>query len=268
VYAKAKIPVNESDKKIDVDSTHSVHAGMKGAFERALRRFKRVMSVVVLLQMYVVGGFCVGIALFPAVLFVQVTNSLSDTNSAYVRAFTFALSLGVGFFIFGFSLLIVVPLVTGLLRAYPEPFRGPYYSIQSIKWALHNGLTYLPRYLFLDFVTPTPFNIAFYRAMGMKIGKGVQINTTAISDAALIEIGDKATIGGSATVIAHYAQGGFLVIAPTKIGRGATIGLRAIVMGGVTVGDGAKVLPNSVVLPKTEIPAGETWGGVPAVRIK
>ena len=35
----------------------------------------------------------------------------------------------------------------------------------------------------------------------------------------------------------------------------------------VEIGEKAKILPNSVVLPKTRIPAGETWGGVPAIRI-
>mgnify|MGYP000588390086 FL=1 len=67
--------------------------------------------------------------------------------------------------------------------------------------------------------------------------------------------------------VAHYAQAGYLVIAPVKIGSRATIGLRAMIMGDVVIGEGARVLPNSVVLPKTRIPAGETWGGVPAVRI-
>jgi serine acetyltransferase len=103
--------------------------------------------------------------------------------------------------------------------------------------------------------------------MGMKIGRGVQLNTTNISDPSLIELGDKVTIGGSATIVAHYGQGGFLVIAPVKIGEGVTVGLKATIMGDVEIGEYAKILPNSVVLPKTRIPAGETWGGVPAVKI-
>ena len=69
-------------------------------------------------------------------------------------------------------------------------------------------------------------------------------------------------------MLAHYAQGGYLVIAPVKVGRGATIGLRAIVMGGVTIGEKAKVLAGSFVLPKTVIPDGEPWGGIPAVKVE
>lgn len=74
------------------------------------------------------------------------------------------------------------------------------------------------------------------------------------------------TIGGSASRLAHYAQGGYLVIPPVVIKRGATIGLRAMVMGGVKVGKKAKVLASSFVLPGTKIPPGETSAGIPAQR--
>lgn len=104
--------------------------------------------------------------------------------------------------------------------------------------------------------------------MGMRIGRNVTINSTALADPSLIEMGDGVTIGGSASIMAHYAQGGYLVIAPVRIAAGATIGLRAIIMGGVEVGEKARVLAGSFVLPNTCIPAGETWAGIPARRIE
>jgi acetyltransferase-like isoleucine patch superfamily enzyme len=103
--------------------------------------------------------------------------------------------------------------------------------------------------------------------MGMKIGHGVAVNSSAICDPSMIELGDQVMIGGSASIMAHYAQGSYMVIAPVRIGKKATIGMRAIIMGGVEVGDGAKVLANSFVLPNTKIPDGETWGGIPAVKV-
>ncbi|MCK5104746.1 MAG: hypothetical protein KAR17_18110, partial [Cyclobacteriaceae bacterium] len=95
----------------------------------------------------------------------------------------------------------------------------------------------------------------FYKMMGMKIGKHAHINTTNISDAAMIEIGDKVTIGGSATIFAHYASKGYLVVEPVKIKAGATIGIKATVMGDVEIGEGAMIGPHEVVMPKTRIPA-------------
>jgi carbonic anhydrase/acetyltransferase-like protein (isoleucine patch superfamily) len=90
------------------------------------------------------------------------------------------------------------------------------------------------------------------------------MNSENISDPSLIEIGDKTTIGGSATIIGHYGQSGFLILAKTTIGKRVTVGLRSVIFGGVAIGDGAKILPNSVVMPKTIIGAGEIWGGIPA----
>ena len=39
-------------------------------------------------------------------------------------------------------------------------------------------------------------------------------------------------------------------------------------MGGVEIGDKAKVLAGSFVLPNTRIPPGELWGGIPARRLE
>ncbi|MCB0350065.1 MAG: hypothetical protein KDD38_02705, partial [Bdellovibrionales bacterium] len=161
----------------------------------------------------------------------------------------------------------IIPLVNFLLRSKPKVFRGPYYSIDFLRWYIHNALTYVARYTFLEFITPTPLNLLFFKMMGMHIGRGTQINTTNISDPALITMGNYVTIGGSATLCAHYGQEGYLVISPVKIGDKVTIGLKASVMGGVEIGDGAKIMPHSAVLPKTIIGAGEVWGGVPAVKL-
>lgn len=261
-------PIDLLKKRADTDPQGTTQAGLLGWYEVLLRRFKIVGTMVVLLPMYGLGTLCFGAALIPGVgLFRWGYGHLSH-QPLFVQTFGIAFLVASAYLLFGFSLILIVPFVNFVLRTYPTPWRGPYYSLQTIRWAVHNTLTYFPRYTFLEFMTPTPFNILFYRLMGMKIGKNVQINTTHISDPCLIEIGSRTTIGGSATLLAHYGQGGYLVITPLKIGSNVTVGLKATIMGGVEIGDGAKILPNSVVLPRTKIPAGETWGGVPAQKIE
>lgn len=164
-------------------------------------------------------------------------------------------------------MLVTVPLFYRILFLRIQPWRGTYYSWETVRWYLYNALTYLMRLTFLEFFTPTPFNILFYRLMGMKIGEGTQLNTVQISDPCLIQIGKRVTVGGSAVIIGHYGMAGRLILAPVTIGDQAVIGLRAIIMGDVEIGEGATILPNSVVLPRTRVPAGETWGGVPAKMI-
>ena len=71
-----------------------------------------------------------------------------------------------------------------------------------------------------------------------------------------IEIGDDVSIGHNVTI--HGA----------KIRNYALIGMGAVVMDDVEVGEGAIVAAGSVVLSRTKIGAGELWGGAPAKFLK
>jgi acetyltransferase-like isoleucine patch superfamily enzyme len=257
-----------SQNRIDVDALKSDRRGFAWIFETILRRFKNLTQIVMLLPIYFLGCFLIGAALLPGALLWQWAYEATADFDGLFRMFLLTSAGAASYFCYGFSLLFIVPALNLIIRLGVGSWRGQYYSAAAIPWYLHNGTTYLVRYTFLELATPTPFNLMFYRLMGMKIGRGTIINSTAISDPCLISMGEKVTIGGSVTIVGHYGQGGFLVLAPVRIGHKVTIGLKSSIMGGAEIGDGAKVLPHSVVLPKTVIPPGETWGGVPAVRIE
>ena len=237
-------------------------------YELALRRFPSAMHILTLIPFYTVCVLCLGISAMPGVATFLALDSASSGAVSYVRLFVLGCALALAYLAYGLTLIFVAPLFNFLLRARLRPWRGSYHSNESVKWYVHNGLTYIARFTFLDFITPTPMNSLFYRMMGMKVGRDAQINTTFISDPSLIELGARVTVGGSATIIGHYGVGGILILAPTTVGDDSTIGLRAVVMGGVKIGTKARVMPGSVVLPKTVIGDGETWGGVPAQKIE
>lgn len=219
------------------------------------------------LGVYAIVASALGLALTPAVLVWQWVAEWGARLSMLGHAFAIALGTAVAFFVFGFALLVVVPVYNLVLPTRVRPFKGGYYTLRAAPWLLHNALFYLVRYTFLPFVTLTPFGIWFLKAMGMKIGRHAFINTEYISDPQLIQVGDDAALGGSVRICAHFGGGGHLTVAPVTIGARATLGLAVTVMGDVEVGDGATVLPNSVLLPGSRVAAGETWGGVPARRI-
>ena len=219
------------------------------------------------LGVYAIVASALGLALTPAVLVWQWVAEWGARLSMLGHAFAIALGTAVAFFVFGFALLVVVPVYNLVLPTRVRPFKGGYYTLRAAPWLLHNALFYLVRYTFLPFVTLTPFGIWFLKAMGMKIGRHAFINTEYISDPQLIQVGDDAALGGSVRICAHFGGGGHLTVAPVMIGARATLGLAVTVMGDVEVGDGATVLPNSVLLPGSRVAAGETWGGVPARRI-
>ncbi|MBK9293629.1 MAG: hypothetical protein IPM57_04165 [Oligoflexia bacterium] len=264
---KKKLLIFKRKQKEDLDPQDTKHKGLLGVYELVLRRAKVLVHVLTLVPLYLMACFILASSLFPAAVIFMTTYELSLAQPLAVRAFALSFAFVFGYFNYGFTYLFLGPLANFILRANLKPARGPYFSVDFLNWYIHNGIIYLMRYTFLEFFTPTPYNNLFYKLMGMKIGRGTQINSTNLSDVSLITLGDKVTIGGSATLCAHYGQGGYLVLAPVVIGNNVTIGLKASVMGGVTIGDGAKVMPHSVVLPKTYIPAGETWGGVPAQKI-
>jgi len=238
-----------------------------GAIDRFIRRFEVFSHVLAILALYAVAATAIGAALAPALWFLSHWFVWCAGLRDWPKWLALGTGFGLAFFIAGFALLLVVPVYNFVLPTRVKPFKGGYFSIASVPWYLHNGLFYLARYTFLPFVTLTPFSPWFLRAMGMKLGKRVFINTEFISDPRLITLGDDVVVGGSVHLFAHFGGGGHLTVAPVLIGDRATIGQKATVMGDVEVGADATVLPHSVLLPGSRVGAGETWGGVPARRI-
>ena len=239
----------------DVLSEKSSAGGLHGLMETLLRRFRGVSFGLLLAPLTVLCCACIGVSLAPGLWLFSRVNAFSADWITPLRFVALGCAFSTAYLIYGISMIFVVPLVNKLLPFRVKPFRGPFYSLPAVPWYYHNALTYMVRFTFLEFVTPTPLNILFYRMMGMKIGRGVVINTTFISDPCLISLGDYVTIGGSATIFAHYGQKGYLVIAPTVIGAGTNIGLKASVMGGATLGEHVMLKPHGCVMPKTVVPS-------------
>lgn len=247
-------------EKTDINSTSSTKKGPSAHIENAFRRFSTAGFVVFLVPIAVVFIFCIAVALTPGIMLFQWAGEHVGSYPFALKAFCYGLCGGGAFIGFIFTLIIIVPIMNAPCLPFVKSYRGAWFSIESIPWFYHNALTYLVRYTVLDFLTPSPMNIFFFRAMGMQIGKGVMINSSNISDPCLIKLGDYVTVGGSAYMMAHYGMKGFLIIDKLVIKKGAMIGLSAKILGGVTIGEKAVVAPNVAVLPKTIIKDGEKFG--------
>jgi len=255
---KLKAKKGSKPKPVDVLTTSSDLPGLQGSIESVLRRFRTLSFGLLLTPLMMVCCLCVGLAAASGIFVFDMFSMLSAGWPAVFRYMALGCGLAFGFFAYGVSLIFIVPVANFLMPFRVKPFRGPWYSLAAIPWFIHNALTYMVRYTFLEFVTPSPLNILFYRMMGAKIGKGVVINSTNISDPALITLGDYVTVGGSATIFGHYGQKGYLIIAPVVVGDYTNIGLKASIMGGVTVGKNVTIKPHSALLPKTSVADGET----------
>lgn len=204
-----------------------------------------------LLVIYII---CLGVSITPGILIFKELYNYSASFSILEQSFLLGLGIAAGIVCFWLTMIIIIPIMNFPLLFMVKPQKGTWFSLNVIPWYYHNALTQLARYTVLDNLTPTPLNLIFYRMMGMKIGKGVVINTSNISDPCLITLDDYVTIGGSATIFAHYGMKGYLIVDRVHIKKGTTIGLKASVMGDVIIGENVMVTPHTVIMPKARIP--------------
>ena len=101
---------------------------------------------------------------------------------------------------------------------------------------------------------------------GIEIHPGAKIGRRFFIDHGMgVVIGETAEIGDDCTIYQGVTLGGTSLYRGTKrhptLGKGVVVSAGAKVLGGFTIGDGARVGSNAVVLK--EVPAGATVVGVP-----
>jgi maltose O-acetyltransferase len=111
-------------------------------------------------------------------------------------------------------------------------------------------------------------------AANLVIGDGCWFNAGCTFDSTdRILIGDRVRIGQEVMVLTsthqvgdHASRAGRFTTAPVSIGSGAWLGARAIILPGVSVGDGAVVAAGAVV--NRAVPADQLVAGIPARPVR
>jgi non-ribosomal peptide synthetase-like protein len=143
------------------------------------------------------------------------------------------------------------------LRPGRHPRRG------SLAWRLW-FVDRLADALHLERLAGTPWSPVAARLMGATVGAGARLGTLP-SPTALCTIGAGATLESSVDAHGWWVEGDELVVGELRIGAGARVGTRTVLMPGADIGEGAEVEPGSVVSGR--VPAGERWAGSPARRV-
>jgi acetyltransferase-like isoleucine patch superfamily enzyme len=235
--------------------------------EGFLKRWATPLQLIMTFALYVQTSVLGGLAATPGLYLVSRAYALSAGFGDWARMFILSVSIFLAYFVYAVALIFVTGLFRALTFAKTPLGTYPYYSLRGFQWASYNAIILLVRYTCINWMRVTPLLCTFHRLMGMKVGKRVQINTAIIGDSNLIEIGDDTVIGGDVTLIGHSAEHGNLVSAPVKIGSNVTVGLMAMVMPGVTIGDRALIAANAFLAKGTVVGPGEIWGGIPAKKI-
>ncbi len=234
-----------------------------------MKSFLRVLAQLIFsIIMYVIGIIYFGLALIPAIMLVLHTWSRCAQLDALVRYAFLGFSLAAGYFLFGFTLILLAGLSRMVLGLQLKEGSYPIFSAAGIKWAFASSLYLLINFTFIDFILLTPFASILQRMLGAKLGKNVQINSKNVFDATLLEIGDNTVIGGGAVIIGHVVERGRLKLKKVKIGTNVTVGSHATIMPGCEIGDNAIIGASAVLLKNTRVEPRSVYYGVPAKSIK
>ncbi len=148
-------------------------------------------------------------------------------------------------------------LVIGRFRAGEYPLWG-WYFLRF--WVVKRVVETVP----IALLAATPFLAVFYRLLGANIGRNVYVGTTRLMCFDLLTIGDGASLAREAALLGYRLERDRLIIGPITVGAEAYVGLRSILEGDTSLGDGAELDDLSVLPAGRRVPAHERWQGSPA----
>jgi non-ribosomal peptide synthetase-like protein len=113
----------------------------------------------------------------------------------------------------------------------------------------------------------TPFKSAILRMLGVRVGKRLFDDGASMAEKNLVTLGDNVTLNAGAWVQCHSQEDNAFKSDRISIGSDCTVGIGAMILYSVTMGDRSVLAPDSFLMKGEEIPADAWWGGNPATEI-
>lgn len=198
------------------------------------------------------------IAFFPGMLLVAHINYVSSIwNFAWVTLF-----IGVSFVVL---LTVIIALFKWLLLGNIKEGRYKVNSLFYYKKWFFDQLMKLSLQVIGTLYT-TLYLQKWFKLLGVKMGKRVEISTVEFISPDLLVTGDECFLADSVSVGASYVRHGYIEIAKTYIGNRTFVGNSAVLSPGDKLGDDVLVGVLSK-MKKDNLPApnGTNWFGSPAV---
>jgi non-ribosomal peptide synthetase-like protein len=109
----------------------------------------------------------------------------------------------------------------------------------------------------------------WFKALGAKLGRNVELSTAATPTPDLLTIEEGATIADEVDLGPSRVENGWMTVAPTKIGKRAFVGNSAVVPAGTTIGENSLlgVLTIPPQDPSQAMQRGGSWLGSPPVQL-
>ncbi|MBM3973160.1 MAG: amino acid adenylation domain-containing protein [Planctomycetes bacterium] len=170
----------------------------------------------------------------------------------------------------GYALVLAAVVIAAkwLLLGKVKPAQHALWSCWANRWDFHYVVWERYSRGFLQLLEGTLLLPWFLRALGMKIGRRVVLGDgfAQVVDPDMLRIDDGATV--HAMFQAHSFEDRVLKMGPVRIGAHATVGRGTVVLYGADVGDGAHVLPHSVVMKQETLLPRRGYAGAPTVEVE
>lgn len=189
----------------------------------------------------------------------------------YARLALFAFTLVPAYMLFTFGLMVYSAWATRLLGWRTEPDKE--LALVEVGRPLMNLLRGATLHHFVRIFAGTlyrgsPAWTFYLRLNGAKVGARVYVNTLAIGDCSLLEIGEGSVIGSDVHIGGHWVERGVMRTGRVRLGQNVMIGNGSVVGIGVTIEDGVQVGALSVVPKGVRLEAHGVYVGAPATRIR
>ncbi|MFZ4874554.1 Pls/PosA family non-ribosomal peptide synthetase [Janthinobacterium sp. Mn2066] len=173
---------------------------------------------------------------------------------------------GVAYGIGNFLVVVLFKwLLMGRYRKHAAPMWTPFVWVSEGVTNLYEGIA-VPN--FMRYLRGTPWLPLAFRLLGCKIGRGVYMDTTDITEFDCVHIGDYSELNALTCPQTHLFEDRVMKIDHVEIGKRVYMGPRSSVLYSAKVGDNARLGPLTLVMKGEHIPAGSNWAGCPAAPLR
>jgi non-ribosomal peptide synthetase-like protein len=118
----------------------------------------------------------------------------------------------------------------------------------------------------LNFFLGTPFAAVILRLLGMKIGRGVYIDTTDFTEFDLVSIGNNVVLNDGCTLQTHLFEDRVMKMARIRLEPRCQMGTGALVLYDTILESDVYLYPMSLIMKGEQVPQSTGWQGIPAGR--
>jgi non-ribosomal peptide synthetase-like protein len=151
-------------------------------------------------------------------------------------------------------------LLIGRYRPRSSPMWTPFVWTSEALTSIYESIA-VPN--FLEYLRGTPLLPFALRLLGARIGHGVYLDTTDLTEFDCVSIGDYSELNAWSGPQTHLFEDRVMKVGRVDIGSHVTIGIRGTVLYGSRIADDVLLGPLSLVMKGEQLPPGSAWIGSP-----